>query len=352
MSFRLFSCLKDIWWLRHLVLKSVAVRSQDNFANRPTCRLINPSKQQIGKISKQILEINLKLVDATGVNQWKNTSSVLQWYKSLPNKCKSAFISFDVVEFYPLITEDLLRRALDFASSYVNISPGDRQIIIYTRQAFTAFQQWNPMAEEEFQHSLCRNHGKLRWSGDMWISWLLPPVTAHENTWNWHRPLPWRRPRSDKPDPPKGREDLKKKYHWGKQENSQLPRCWLDLTTGRFKPFSKAATTPLYVHSKSNHPPSIIRNIPEAINKRLSEISCDEDAFNEAAPQYQEALRKSGYAYTLKFKPEQQRPPNQKKKRRRNIIWFKPPFNGNVKTSIGRAFTNLLDKCFPTVMFM
>ena len=54
----------------------------------------------------------------------------------------------------------------------------------------------------------------------------------------------------------------------------------LDLPTGRFKPFSKPATTPLYIHSKSNHPPSIIRNIPEAINKRLSEISCDEDAFN------------------------------------------------------------------------
>ena len=25
-SFRFFSCLKDVWWFRHLVLKSVAVR--------------------------------------------------------------------------------------------------------------------------------------------------------------------------------------------------------------------------------------------------------------------------------------------------------------------------------------
>ena len=82
---------------------------KDTFANRPTCRLINPSKQEIGKISKQILEnINQKLVNATGVNQWKNTASVLQWYKNLPNKRNSAFISFDVVEFYPSITEDLL----------------------------------------------------------------------------------------------------------------------------------------------------------------------------------------------------------------------------------------------------
>ena len=31
----------------------------DNFANRPTCRLINLSKKQIGKISKQILEISI-----------------------------------------------------------------------------------------------------------------------------------------------------------------------------------------------------------------------------------------------------------------------------------------------------
>ena len=120
-----------------------------------------------------------------------------------------------------------------------------------------------------------------------------------------------------------------------------------DLTTERFKPYSKPATSPLYVHSRSNHPPNIIRNIPEAINTRLSEISSDKDAFNEAAPLYQEALRMSGYAYNLKFNPAPQRPPNQDR-RRRNIIWFNPPFNRNVLTHIGRAFINLVDKCFAT----
>ena len=44
----------------------------------------------------------------------------------------------------------------------------------------------------------------------------------------------------------------------------------LDLNTGKFKPYSKPSSTPLYVHSQSNHPPNIIRNIPEAINRRLS----------------------------------------------------------------------------------
>ena len=42
---------------------------KENFANRPTCRLINPLKSEVGRISKQILEdINLKLVNATKVN--------------------------------------------------------------------------------------------------------------------------------------------------------------------------------------------------------------------------------------------------------------------------------------------
>ena len=39
---------------------------KDNFANRSTCRLINPLKTEVGGISKQILEeINRELVNAT-----------------------------------------------------------------------------------------------------------------------------------------------------------------------------------------------------------------------------------------------------------------------------------------------
>ena len=44
-------------------------------------------------------------------------------------------------------------------------------------------------------------------------------------------------------------------------------------------------------------------SLTEAIIKRLSEISSDEEAFNEAAPPYQEALPKSGYSHTLKIHP-------------------------------------------------
>ena len=63
-----------------------------------TFRLINPSKSEIGKISKQILDrINRKVIESIGLNQWKNTEAVLKWFKNIPNKNLYSFISFDVV---------------------------------------------------------------------------------------------------------------------------------------------------------------------------------------------------------------------------------------------------------------
>ena len=51
---------------------------KSNFDNNPTCRLINPSKSEIGRVSKLILDrINTKVIETTRINQWKNTKSVL-----------------------------------------------------------------------------------------------------------------------------------------------------------------------------------------------------------------------------------------------------------------------------------
>ena len=46
----------------------------------------------------------------------------------------------------------------------------------------------------------------------------------------------------------------------------------LDLRTGTYKPYMKENDTPLYVHSGSNHPPRVLKNIPISVNRRLSKI--------------------------------------------------------------------------------
>ena len=101
----------------------------------------------------------------------------------------------------------------------------------------------------------------------------------------------------------------------------------MDLNEGVYKPFMKENDVPYYVHCKSNHPPSIIKNIPLSINKRLSAISANEKIFNDAAPIYQDALEKSGYDYQLRYQPPKTNMKENRKKRSRkkNTTWFNPP---------------------------
>ena len=68
----------------------------------------------------------------------------------------------------------------------------------------------------------------------------------------------------------------------------------LDLSRNLYKPFLKPNNPLSYVHKESNHPPSILRNIPESINRRLCELSKNEILFNESSNEYQTALDNSG----------------------------------------------------------
>ncbi len=103
-----------------------------------------------------------------------------------------------------------------------------------------------------------------------------------------------------------------------------------DLNNGKFKPYRKPNDDPLYINRHSNHPPSIIKQLPTSINKRISVLSADEQTFHESAPIYQNALRHSNFDHKLDYM--KQAP--QKTRR-------------NVKTNIARNFLCLVDKHFP-----
>ena len=78
-------------------------------------------------------------------------------------------------------------------------------------------------------------------------------------------------------------------------------------------------------------------------------LSQDEGLFNQAAPLYQDALRRSKHDHQLKFNTEPVVEEQRKRKvgRKRQIIYWNPPFSMNVKTNIGGKFLALIDKCFP-----
>ena len=296
----------------------------------------------------------MKVIAATALNQWNSSTSVIEFFKNIRDKPAHSFISFDVVDFYPSITEDLLIKALSFASEYDRITDKEKNIIIQAKNSllFNENNAWQKKAEgsnfdvtsgsfdgaetcelvgsyllSQLPTNIKRNAGLYRDDGLGAFSATPKEIEnikkAICKTFNDHK--------------------LKLTIDANKKSVNFLDVSF-DLRSGAYKPYTKPNSVPLYVHRDSNHPPPILRQIPESINRRLSNISSCQQTFDSTRQPYQEALLKSGYDYQLHFDPQ---PTQEKRSRKRNVIWFNTPCSANVATNIGRKFLKAIDDCFP-----
>ena len=96
-----------------------------NFRNNTKCRLLNPTKPNIGQLSKVYTErLNNDVKEAT--NQWTKTEDATTWFANLPTKQKQKFIQLDVDDMYGSITKELLGKALDWAGQYTTITDEEK----------------------------------------------------------------------------------------------------------------------------------------------------------------------------------------------------------------------------------
>ena len=116
-----------------------------------------------------------------------------------------------------------------------------------------------------------------------------------------------------------------------------------DLGIDKYYLCRKGNNQLLYINKQSNHPPTLIKQIPSMVNRAISDISCNKGYVDKAAPGYNNALKFSDLNENIQFTSAT--PP--RRNRNRKIIWFNPPYIVNVKTNIGRIFLRLIDKHFP-----
>ena len=121
----------------------------------------------------------------------------------------------------------------------------------------------------------------------------------------------------------------------------------INLNNSNYKPYHKPDNEVLYIHKDSNHPPSILKQIPTSIEKRISTLSSNEMIFSESKEIYQKALEKSGFRPTWKYHPANENVSNNKRNRKPNVFWFNLPFSVNVKTKVRNYLLNLTRKHFP-----
>ena len=64
-------------------------------------------------------------------------------------KSKCTFLQFDIEEFYPSISKDLLLKSLTFAEEFINIQENDKNVILHARKSllFTNDDYWLKKAE-------------------------------------------------------------------------------------------------------------------------------------------------------------------------------------------------------------
>ena len=265
--------------------------TKENFRENPKMRVLNPCKPELGRVSKQYLEkIVHEVRQKSGLLQWKNTLSCLQWFDKVENKTDYHFIQFDVVNFYGSISKKLLEDSINWASNFTNIDQKMKDIIFHVRQTFLFYQGEPYVKKNNPDFDVPQGSFDSAEICELVGLFILSKLS----------------------NPPAGiisaiyRDDGVILSRLSKQENENLKKricgifnelglkitisankkiidfldVTLNLNTGEYKQFRKEGDTPCYVHTQSNHPPSILKNIPKNVNHRLNIISSNEKVFN------------------------------------------------------------------------
>ena len=244
---------------------------KQNFTNNPTTRLINPAKNQIGRISKVVLDnINCKLKELLGVNQWNNSFRVIEWFKNISDKSACTFSVFDIKDFYPSITESLLKKAVNFARRHIDLSEKDIELIYYARKSllFSEDSTWIKKKGGLFDVTMGAYDGAEIY--ELVGTFILDKISCKyiKQDVGLYRDdgLAVFKNLSGH-----GNDKIKKDFQKIFKENGLdiVIQCnmkvvdYLDITLNlndsTFKPFRKEGEYTNYIHSESDHPPSIIK---------------------------------------------------------------------------------------------
>ena len=138
-----------------------------NFLDKKRARLINPTKTELGLISKDLIQrITSRLL--SGPNLWKNSMDAIDWFKNIRDKKRSTFVQFDIIEFYPSITKELLLKSLNHAREYTDITDEEVEITLACRKSvqFNNHRTWVKSHIDNFDVPM----GGLQLSSGSWHS--------------------------------------------------------------------------------------------------------------------------------------------------------------------------------------
>ena len=247
---------------------------KENFEQNPKCRLLNPAKSEIGVISKHRLQaINEAIREHTGLNQWRNTQTVLNWFRDIKSKKQSRFIQLDIVDFYPSISEELLMKSIEYARTIIDIDDETVEIVLHARKSllFSDGKAWSKKDGSLFDVTMGSFDGAE--VCELVGLFLLHQVETkfpeidfglyRDDGLGCYKRMTGPRAERIKKDMIKlfKDNDLSITIVMNTTVANFLDAT-MDLASGKHSPYRKPNDTPLYIHKHSNHPPNITKQLP------------------------------------------------------------------------------------------
>ena len=228
-------------------------------------------------------KVNTDLRTILNANQWRNTQNVIEWFGNIEQISRHSFISFDIVDFYPSISGNLLDQALSWASSLAAILDEDISMIKHARKSLL-FNKGKPWIESNNSNLFGVTMGsydgaKICESVGLFIL-NVGKSFGKENIGLYRDDgLAIIKNKSVRLAD-KTRKELHKAFEqFGLKITAEsnlhvvnFLDVTFDLSTGKYKPYRKPNDDPLYINKHSNHPSSILRQLPTSINKRISTL--------------------------------------------------------------------------------
>ena len=202
------------------------------------------------------------------------------------------------MDFYPSISEKLLTDAIEYANKFVKIDKQSIEIIIHCRESllFCEGEAWSKKSYDRFDVTMGSFDGaEVCELVGLYLLHHLSGILVKE-TVGLYRDNGLAILRNT---PGPNAERLKKQvihiFHRHDLKvvtDTNLVRTdfldvTLDLSSRKYWPYRKPNDHPLYIDIRSNHPPTIKRQLPSIIEKRLSQISCDKSEFQKSIPIYE-----------------------------------------------------------------
>ena len=207
------------------------------------------------------------------------------------NECK--FLKFDIVNFYPSITEELLTASIDFALEHMEISDETINIITHARKSLLFNPQgetWTKKSGSRFDVTMGSFEGAevCELVGLFILHQIFQVITSIAIGLHRDDGLAILQ-NASRPGAERIKNNILKTFQQhGLQvtaEANLIETDFLDITlnlsSGKFWPYRKPNNHPLYIQAASNHPTITKKQLLSMITKRVSEISYNKDEYSK-----------------------------------------------------------------------